>query len=517
MSASLAPGPGAGSVSVSNHHIAHDLHQRFAHAKADARHLLHMLAARVRGKIFVYRGGAFDWTELLRDCIDFEKYKENSHGGDYYFARTMLAASAPWITHNASEARLFVVPSLLGMSQIVIFPSDVREQEKALDKLKLPNATCTAKIYENSLNRLVKALNASEYWGRRPHLFHTGGWQTLWGCGRSHAVNGSTVMRHCPFNVQTAARRRLLRTPKVIVAHFETREMTGDLDAAVSDPYVTSACTGSSEHGIAAYARPSAARPITFMFRGRMLHRPSRALVCAALRETVGDGLFLCRAQPGTEGIFRQLNITLRECPAPAAAATQPSLSQPPHDVDACVVNLTRAAAASGKRAAAPGGVCPQLAGCTSDLSPQGYCDEMSHARFAVQTRGDTPTSRRLYDAIELGALPTSLTPHLIENLSPIVNWSAFVSPEPVLDHEVITGLSSDTVLDRATVEAFAHLLQDEVDRSNAAASMNARQDAMLKWLPMLSWRHDPLTTSMHLLAQAALRIEALWPDNLRR
>ena len=55
-------------------------------------------------------------------------------------------------------------------------------------------------------------------------------------------------------------------------------------------------------------------------------------------------------------------------------------------------------------------------------------------------------------------------------------------------------------------VDGAVRKLQGLTDENDCAFEL--RREAMLKVLPLLSWNLDPHTTSMHVLAQAAQRIE---------
>ena len=97
-------------------HSSASVQQRFARARSRARKHLDELGAELRGRVFVYRGLPFDWTRLLAGCFDPHAYAHTfDYASDYHFAQVMLGSDAPWLTANASEARLFVVPTLLGL------------------------------------------------------------------------------------------------------------------------------------------------------------------------------------------------------------------------------------------------------------------------------------------------------------------------------------------------------------------------------------------------------------------
>ena len=99
------------------------------------------------------------------------------------------------------------------------------------------------------------------------------------------------------------------------------------------------------------------------------------------------------------------------------------------------------------------------------------------------------------------GGLKWLLSPRLRQTLSPIVRWDDFLldawaraSDGGAVGRELDLDLNG-------TVRKFQQLADE------SECSLLRRQDAMMRWLPMLSWNLDPHTTSMHLLAQAAVRI----------
>jgi hypothetical protein len=148
---------------------------------------------------------------------------------------------------------------------------------------------------------------------------------------------------------------------------------------------------------------------------------------------------------------------------------------------------------------------------CRAEYSTDAYCDDLGRTRFSLMASGDTPSSRRMYDAVEAGALPVILSPELRETLSPIIEWDKLLlevvdsplerrqsDPFRPRSYDADHGLEFDLNASLARLQQAADLDDCELER---------RRHAMLQWLPLISWTLDPYTTSMHMLAQAALRI----------
>ena len=107
---------------------------------------------------------------------------------------------------------------------------------------------------------------------------------------------------------------------------------------------------------------------------------------------------------------------------------------------------------------------------------------------------------------MELGALPVVISPRWRETVSSIVRWEEFTTD---LVHGDL-GAAWD-VTANASSERITSLLQHELKRAETnGCEIEQRRAAMVKWLPMVSWRFDPFTTSMYVLAQAAQQIDAL-------
>ena len=86
-----------------------------------------------------------------------------------------------------------------------------------------------------------------------------------------------------------------------------------------------------------------------------------------------------------------------------------------------------------------------------------------------------------------------------------LVEWDAFMPDALVLASRGVAPID---------IHASAAAMQRLVDESECALAR--RQDAMLKWLPLLSWNYDPHMTSMHVLAQTALQIKTHgWSDGI--
>ena len=83
----------------------------------------------------------------------------------------MLGAGAPWVTRNASEARLFVVPTLFGLAPTPSAPNaepmlhSRYVRTNASDKAPgHPREQCSATVYVDALMATVRALRHSEFW-----------------------------------------------------------------------------------------------------------------------------------------------------------------------------------------------------------------------------------------------------------------------------------------------------------------------------------------------------------------
>ena len=140
-------------------------------------------------------------------------------------------------------------------------------------------------------------------------------------------------------------------------------------------------------------------------------------------------------------------------------------------------------------------------------MSGGDYCDELAHSRLSTMVRGDTPSSSRLYDAIDLGVLSVTIAPRmrwrdkareenasLLETMSPAVWWREFL-----LD-------ATDTTVDGIARRMQSHLAP--FADTAAWCSLERKRMAMLRALPMISWSRDPYTTAMGVLAQAAMEID---------
>ena len=505
------------------------------------------------GRVFVYREPPFNWLPIFANCVDEHAYARGyQYAGDYHFARTMLGAGAPWVTHNASEARLFVVPTLFGLGPDAEVGPPLHSRfvrTNASDAVPgHPRGQCSESAYEHALMETVKALKRSEFWGRVPHLFISGGFQTLSGCRRL-VVNGGTHKTaeshphglgstaphgnqsnassssssshlgfqrdHCPARglagLHAAPRRLLFSSPRVVVGHFELDYDAGQRDleglVGVHVPYVANCahgvplcamagkCEPSTEWASRWAQHPLASRPMDFHLRGTgFLLNPIRLAACAALQRVESGREFVCfeagveTRQHGndTSALFHIEGEGDVRIDLPPCDDTRPCANRKP-----------------GERAL--GGACPWRVPCRGAFSSDGYCDELLRSRFSLMTSGDTPSSRRLYDALEAGTLSVTLSAGLRATLSPLVEWDAFMPDALVLASRGVAPID---------IHASAAAMQRLVDESECALAR--RQDAMLKWLPLLSWNYDPHMTSMHVLAQTALQIRTHgWSDVL--
>lgn len=74
------------------------------------------------------------------------------------------------------------------------------------------------------------------------------------------------------------------------------------------------------------------------------------------------------------------------------------------------------------------------LVDSTMNFSHIGYIDEMKKSIFCIVPRGDTPTSRRLFDAISAGCIPVILADDIKLPFSTFIDWSAFTVKIPEAD-----------------------------------------------------------------------------------
>jgi len=95
--------------------------------------------------------------------------------------------------------------------------------------------------------------------------------------------------------------------------------------------------------------------------------------------------------------------------------------------------------------------------------------------------------------------------------VSPIVRWEEFTADLVRAEPTGLVVQSRFDVAATASEKRLAELMQQELAIGKEdPCKLEQRRAAMMKWLPMLSWRLDPRTTSMHILAQAARQIDLL-------
>jgi hypothetical protein len=334
-------------------------------------------------------------------------------------------------------------------------------------------------------------------------------------------------------------------------AHLLRELWTRRALAQIHNPYVANNCGRTSVAARAGeeWSRPLGKQPLVFHLRAvkfEMRHS-MRLPTCAALRHVVSDGLLVCtyvpmsftdaaiasvalprgrsleeradatdRAPCGASGEScgpMELTSLLRRHGQPSRNVTLrfPRCHDPTAPKDSLCSTTANRAYTRGAHRASAGGICPRLVPCRSEYSSDAYCDELGRTRFSLMASGDTPSSRRMYDAIEAGVLPVILSPELRETLSPIVEWDKVLLEvvDPPLERrqndpfhprsfDADHGLEFDLNASLARLQHAADLGDCELER---------RRHAMLQWLPLISWTLDPYTTSMHMLAQAALRI----------
>ena len=505
--------PGHCSSPASNESLLQDIFQENQRA---AHNLLSKLGHTVAGRVYVYTGHAFDWTSKLKGCFNEDAYEWNIYGADLFFARQMIAPSAPWRTWNASHATLFVVPALLGLSA----KWDTRWWEMPSIS-RDAKSDCKPFSYSHALDELMAALHRSVHWQqRKPHLFFSGGWLN---------------MKPSRNPAQQRTRDMIFHQSHVVVAHFERGGPYTANMKTVHYPYVSLCSTASRQaaktsrawktsalFSSTSWLEPLKGQPISFHMRGQIDDRPAyeaRAMTCAALQGVVSSGYMICSAvrdnqtltqlsrQNGSEGVSVH-GQPFHVCPA-TVGSTASHLNGGP-----CAAAAPRSKASASLQAQ-QGGRCPGLVSCLTDVSISSYCDELSHSAMSLMVRGDTPSSSRLYDAMDLGILPVTVVPRLrntnrspymhqyqenaslLETMSPLVRWRDFVAD------------ATETSIDGIARQLQA-LLPGAPEASNASTwcELERKRRAMLRWLPFTSWHHDPFTTSMGILAQTSILID---------
>lgn len=67
-----------------------------------------------------------------------------------------------------------------------------------------------------------------------------------------------------------------------------------------------------------------------------------------------------------------------------------------------------------------------RLVDSSTNFSYEAYVDEMSNSTFCLVPRGDTPTSRRLFDAVVAGCIPVIVADEIALPFDSVFNWDEF-------------------------------------------------------------------------------------------
>ena len=346
-------------------------------------------------------------------------------------AVTSMRAITTLLAPCSVPARLFVVPTLFGLGPDAEVGPPLHSRfvrTNASDAVPgHPRGQCSESAYEHALMETVKALKRSEFWGRVPHLFISGGFQTLSGCRRL-VVNGGTHKTaefhphglgstaphgnqsnassssssshlgfqrdHCPARglagLHAAPRRLLFSSPRVVVGHFELDYDAGQRDleglVGVHVPYVANCahgvplcamagkCEPSTEWASRWAQHPLASRPMDFHLRGTgFLLNPIRLAACAALQRVESGREFVCfeagveTRQHGndTSALFHIQGEGDVRIDLPPCDDTRPCANRKP-----------------GERAL--GGACPWRVPCRGAFSRDGYCPTRSCSQAAA-------------------------------------------------------------------------------------------------------------------------------------
>ena len=87
--------------------------------------------------------------------------------------------------------------------------------------------------------------------------------------------------------------------------------------------------------------------------------------------------------------------------------------------------------------------------------------------------------------------------------MSSLLSTIALCAP-PSLLMLVLSFVGYGIAAPKVLIAALQHLADE------SGCELEARQSALLQWLPALSWNVDASTTSMHVLAQAARRVRQM-------
>ena len=429
---------------VASERTAQNFDSAFLAADERAQSYLTRIGRAVQGKVYVYRDWPLNWLGYLEEhgCVDLSVYCHEKHGGDCQMARQMQSLDAPWTTENQEEATLFVVPALLGFS-IAKTPWG-----KGFGVLR-SNGPCS---FTKMRQKMLIALRETKFWKARPHLFMSGGWQSIHTMKMLYAEGDRVLVGHFETSPGHASYYAYSDDPsrQVVNKRFSPNSMPNV--AILHDPYV-GVCGGTAQRLRDAWSHPTADRRIALHFRGqitRKLAYSDRRGFCDDVMENSAQfgevpGRIICASSDNGRS-----NVYPKPCREGCSA---PNSSAP---------------------------ACLRVLQCNTPNEMVDYCGEVRESKMVLMIHGDTPSSRRLHDAVDFGALPLIRSPGLTQVLGgkeSLVRWSDFF-----LDEETTASVVR-------TLRAGIH----ERERSN-----------MLKWSPMISWNLSPRTTAMYILAQAA-------------
>uniref|UniRef100_A0A7S2VVF0 Exostosin GT47 domain-containing protein n=1 Tax=Norrisiella sphaerica TaxID=552664 RepID=A0A7S2VVF0_9EUKA len=308
-------------------------------------------------KAYVYKSPETNWFSLIEDgeCGEETKayvervYAYQPHSADYYFARSILGENFPreFLTDDPYEADILVVPSLLSLPNL---------REKATQKPVFPYFECNWLRAEQLMDRMADYITSREFFEATAH---------------KHFF----VIDHWAANEVWFTEKLLRVLRRSIVATFEGRNK-GFSRVEVTTPYVPKICAHNYGEFESKFRRgvdigntlnsdADSKAKLTFHFRGQIDPRMAHNM-----RDQVCHQISSARVDVST-----------------SSTCCSTSISYPKwenrYDNQNCstIRNVE----------------------CKCSYVSTGYCQELQSAEFSIFVHGDTPTSRRLYDAMALG------------------------------------------------------------------------------------------------------------------
>ena len=311
----------------------------------DASHsALEITRASLRLPFYLYEGLDFDdgsWFEPCARGLRGETYVEDQYSGEHYFLAALRAHR--WRVTDPTAALLFVVPLY---ANAALQPS-------------VSGMSCNGTHYQVLFDRTASAVAASEYYQRHQgadHLLVSNSWKIA-----QKPPQQAPWSKHTKLNVKGSGDyfRHVFRN--AIVGHMETRHGGSDDSSfwrcSVISPYTANLDADSERR--ASHTVPPAARErdVSFYFQGGANNR-------------------------GTYGYaFRQAALAQLE-DLPRAHISAFSLPGNPVGCRGAVTT-----------------------NCKAGRSNPMFRSLMRRSRFNLVLRGDSPSSRRLYDGIAVGAI----------------------------------------------------------------------------------------------------------------